>query len=516
MPILLVLLLLVTALPVSAADPELSFNISEEIVPLQTGSTCQLHYSCNDPNAKEFISWYSVYPEIATVSSDGLVTAHKAGEAMIFAEYNNNIIATDYCILNISSVVEKQWGLIDGFWYLFSGVKKLTGWQYVKNHWYYMANNGVMTTGWQYINNKWYYMDPSGAMTTGWQLIDGYWHFMNDSGDMAYEWLKRGNTWYYLGTGGTMQTGWQKVGGVWYYFASSGAMLTGWQFIDGSWYLLNSSGAMLTGWQKVNGKWYLLDSSGAMLTGWQKVNGTWYYLASSGAMLTGWQLIDGKWYYMDSSGAMLTGWQKINGSWYLLNSSGAMLTGWQQLGSVWYYLQDSGKMATETVTIDGYQQVFHTNGAWINTHAMDTKAAGYSSSTNYLILVSISDHVTKIYKKYGSSWAVEQAYLCTVGDPSKGWDTVTGSFYIGQSSWGNPTWKGYSFEDEDGHTLYYWTRFYNGFLFHSIMYENGSWIETPYSNDLGKSLSHGCVRLRWYNAKWIYDNIPYGTKVVVY
>ena len=33
---------------------------------------------------------------------------------------------------------------------------------------------------------------------------------------------------------------------------------------------------------------------------------------------------------------------------------------------------------------------------------------------------------------------------------------------------------------------------------------------------LGMHLSHGCVRLDIDNAKWIYDNIPYGTKVVIW
>ena len=33
---------------------------------------------------------------------------------------------------------------------------------------------------------------------------------------------------------------------------------------------------------------------------------------------------------------------------------------------------------------------------------------------------------------------------------------------------------------------------------------------------LGINASHGCVRLALTNAKWIYDNIPVGTKVVIY
>ena len=33
---------------------------------------------------------------------------------------------------------------------------------------------------------------------------------------------------------------------------------------------------------------------------------------------------------------------------------------------------------------------------------------------------------------------------------------------------------------------------------------------------VGIALSHGCVRLKIENAKWIYDNIPSRTTVVVY
>lgn len=33
---------------------------------------------------------------------------------------------------------------------------------------------------------------------------------------------------------------------------------------------------------------------------------------------------------------------------------------------------------------------------------------------------------------------------------------------------------------------------------------------------LGMRLSHGCVRLAIENAKWIYDNIPSGTTVIIY
>jgi hypothetical protein len=39
---------------------------------------------------------------------------------------------------------------------------------------------------------------------------------------------------------------------------------------------------------------------------------------------------------------------------------------------------------------------------------------------------------------------------------------------------------------------------------------------TKMDGRLGMGLSHGCVRLDINNAKWIYDNIPRNTTVVVY
>ena len=35
-------------------------------------------------------------------------------------------------------------------------------------------------------------------------------------------------------------------------------------------------------------------------------------------------------------------------------------------------------------------------------------------------------------------------------------------------------------------------------------------------NNLGKRVSHGCVRLQVIDAKWIFDNCPRGTKITIY
>ena len=57
---------------------------------------------------------------------------------------------------------------------------------------------------------------------------------------------------------------------------------------------------------------------------------------------------------------------------------------------------------------------------------------------------------------------------------------------------------------------------YSGsYLFHSVLYNRGSMTQIQ-DGTLGKQVSHGCVRLDINNAKWLYDNIPNGTKVVIY
>ena len=47
------------------------------------------------------------------------------------------------------------------------------------------------------------------------------------------------------------------------------------------------------------------------------------------------------------------------------------------------------------------------------------------------------------------------------------------------------------------------------------LYNRGSMTHIQ-DGTLGKQVSHGCVRLDINNAKWLYDNIPNGTKVVIY
>lgn len=136
---------------------------------------------------------------------------------------------------------------------------------------------------------------------------------------------------------------------------------------------------------------------------------------------------------------------------------------------------------------------------------MIAKAQTYASATSWLILVDCTNNKTAVFKDNEGVWELHKFMDCSTGAPST--PTVTGSFTVGN--------RGLHFGEDKGYTCWYWTQFYNDYLFHSVLYN-------PYSNTsiqdgrLGMNLSHGCVRLDIADAKWIYDTIPRNTKVVSY
>src|SRR5699024_9243681 len=100
-------------------------------------------------------------------------------------------------------------------------------------------------------------------------------------------------------------------------------------------------------------------------------------------------------------------------------------------------------------------------------------------------------------------WKEVFYWPCTSGAANT--PTVKGQFTV----------KGKGLAFGSGYTCWYYTQFYGNYLFHSVLYVPGS-QSALVDGRLGINASHGCVRLALTNAKWIYDNIPVGTKVVIY
>ena len=86
---------------------------------------------------------------------------------------------------------------------------------------------------------------------------------------------------------------------------------------------------------------------------------------------------------------MKTGWLKEDGSWYLLQGNGVMASsGWSSYGGYWYYFNGSGVMQTGTITDNGTTYDLGADGGIADPTSQ--KAQGYSSATNYLILVNLA------------------------------------------------------------------------------------------------------------------------------
>lgn len=126
------------------------------------------------------------------------------------------------------------------------------------------------------------------------------------------------------------------------------------------------------------------------------------------------------------------------------------------------------------------------------------------SLTSYLIYVNLSDQLTYIYNGSVNNWNIIKSFKCSTGiDEEK---TPTGVFDVRERG----DWF-YSDKYEQGGK--YWVQFYGDYLFHSVPYNEDQ--SEVIDNTLGTPASHGCIRLKTEDAKWIYDNIESGTKVII-
>ena len=416
---------------------------------------------------------------------------------------------------------------INGYTYFFEGGGVMqTGWVRLPEGWYYAYPGGNQKIGWLQLGSNWYYLDGNnteypGLMVTGPKKeINGYTYFFEGGGVMQTGWIKFPEGWYYAHPGGNQAYGWIKLASGRYYLDADNAEYPGLMVssctmkINGQEYTFRSDGRVFTGWKYVSGKgYYYYDDTGLIASGWRLVNNKWYYMDPQNdniMVYQQWKKINGYWYYFKKDGDMATNWLYVGGNYYYLASDGVMRTGWQWIGGNRYYFYKEndpngggyGVMAANT-TIDGYR--LQANGAMIVTeqYNMSIRAQSYSSSTSYLILVDRAACKVGIFTGRQGAWNLLYFWDCAPGTAAT--PTVSGVFTV-QS-------KGYYF-DSGSSRCYWYTQFYGNYLFHSVLY-------SKYTGDLvdgrvGIPLSHGCVRLVIGNAKWIYDNIPSGTKVVIY
>lgn len=133
------------------------------------------------------------------------------------------------------------------------------------------------------------------------------------------------------------------------------------------------------------------------------------------------------------------------------------------------------------------------------------KAQGYSSATSWLMLVDLSRRRVGIFHGSQGNWTMVKNFICSIGAP--GTPTITGIYTVGikELYFGNAYYR-----------CWYATQILGDYLFHSVTYYPASGPYVIQEGAMGVAISHGCVRLQLENAKWIYDNIPSGTKISIY
>lgn len=128
--------------------------------------------------------------------------------------------------------------------------------------------------------------------------------------------------------------------------------------------------------------------------------------------------------------------------------------------------------------------------------AMQDRIWGYSSGTQWLIAVDRSTHRVGVFKGSANNWSLQYWWSCVTGAPSTptitGYYRTTGGKRMSLSTDSRAKWC---------------TQIWNGYFFHTILNSDA---------ELGNSLSHGCLRMSYPSAQWIYSNVYAGTAVLIY
>lgn len=126
------------------------------------------------------------------------------------------------------------------------------------------------------------------------------------------------------------------------------------------------------------------------------------------------------------------------------------------------------------------------------------------SATSYLINVNLENQKTYIYSGKPDSWKLIKTCPCSTGISNE--ETPVGSFSTKE--------KGdWFFSDKYEQGGKYWTQITGDILFHSVPFARDKTTVLDYT--LNKPSSHGCIRLSIEDAKWIYTNVPKGSKVII-
>ena len=181
----------------------------------------------------------------------------------------------------------------------------------------------------------------------------------------------------------------------------------------------------------------------------------------------------------------------------------------KQTGNAVKTFQQQNKLTSDGIAGEKTQRALYSASAKKYTPPVPKQPKGKP----YLLKVSTKDQRVYAYswsEKTGAYTNLARTMICSTGLAStptpKGSHTAVGPVV---------RWGYFPKYDVWAQYLY---RISGPYLFHSVLYDEAdeSTVKWGSVNKLGSPASHGCIRLKVEDAKWIYNNCPAGTTVTVY
>jgi len=200
----------------------------------------------------------------------------------------------------------------------------------------------------------------------------------------------------------------------------------------------------------------------------------------------GWRQMGNGWCYY-KNGKAVSGWSRIDGNRYYFNPSNGSkrATGWNYIDGYKYYFNNQGILVQDIRSLIGRQSSYQ-----IKVNRQMNCITVYTQDTNGSYIIPVVSFVA-------STGANNKTPLGTFKSNRLGtWWTLLGPSY-GQ----------------------YVTQISGNYLFHSVPYYtrgNKYSLKDHLYRRLGSNDSAGCVRLTVADAKWIYENIPNKTTIIIY
>lgn len=331
-------------------------------------------------------------------------------------------------------------------------------------------------------------------------------YFKNNRIDTSYSGLAQyGNEWYYIENG---KVNWNYTGlaqrGIEWFYIEKGKL---------NW---NHSGIV-----EYNNQWFYVERGRLNwnYTGLGQSGNDWYYIERGRVNwgYTGLVQKGNEWFYV--KGGKLdwsyTGLVQKGNEWFFVRN-GRLDWGYTGLacnGEYYFYVKN-GRLDwnySGYAQIDGQGEYYEVRngrlvGGTLTLAKMHGVANNQDSPTNYIVIVDRAAHRVGVFKGSKYNWADAKYYKCCVGKPST--PTISGTYYIKS--------RGKYFDTGTKGRCWYFTQINGNYLFHSVIYDRQPSPKKIIDNSMDAAVSHGCVRLHLENAKWIYDNIPKNTKVIIY